>query len=189
MVFCVHCSNAPELDIHDHAVDLDKNNLCTKGLRMASNRGIGEPDKISRRYSSAGSLHIDLITRYFPDTELECRVPLCAGSMTCTNWGFSDKRAPGRWNPCQSVAQTQPCHAACGRGACGTIDGGLPGPIARRASRWRYLLRNVWIQAFSVRIAVPEAPHGVGNQSGDAGFLTYAKKTASENRMAFEYRT
>ena len=96
--------------------------------------------------------------------------------MTCTNWGFSDKRAPGRWNPCQSVAQTQPCHAACGRGACGTIDGGLPGPVACRASRWRYLLRNVWIQAFSVRIAVPEAPHGVGNQSGDAGFLAYAKK-------------
>jgi hypothetical protein len=54
MVFCVHCSNAPELDIHYHGIDSVKTNLCTNGLRMASDKRNGEPDKISRRFSSAG---------------------------------------------------------------------------------------------------------------------------------------
>ena len=127
--------------------------------------------------------------------------------MTCTNWGFSDRRA------CTSVAtlaeslqgmaqHPSPWQAACGCRACAMIDGGLPTELLRscgrdsavvpwcvKPSRWMSLLRDAWIQAPSMEIVVPEASNGSWKPSRNAGVLTYAKKSVSEIRMCSEYRT
>lgn len=68
-------------------------------------------------------------------------------------------------------------------------QGQCSGPVVCQASRWMSLLRDAWIQAPSMEIAVPEASSGSWTPSRNAAFLTYAKKSVSEIRMRSEYRT